>query len=111
MLLYGEATLPQLILDFSTKTIMLSMVAFETCPDGPGDYSVSSYICFMNSLINNAEDVTILQSQETLANCLGSDENIADLFNGIAKYLAPDHRDYAKFKNAIKAHYKNKFKI
>ena len=65
----------------------------------------------MNSLINNAEDVTILQSQETLANCLGSDENIADLFNGIAKYLAPDHQDYAKFKNAIKAHYKNKFKI
>ncbi|KAF3442500.1 hypothetical protein FNV43_RR16416 [Rhamnella rubrinervis] len=110
-LLYGKLTLPPLSIDDSTKSMLLNMLAFETCPDCPDDFWVTSYICFIDSLINNAEDVTLLRSQNILLNYLGSDQDVADLFNGIAKYLAPNPRTYVDVKKQIKAHYNNRFKI
>ncbi|KAF3442499.1 hypothetical protein FNV43_RR16415 [Rhamnella rubrinervis] len=110
-LLYGKLTLPPLIIDDSTKSMLLNMLAFETCPHCPEDFWVTSYICFIDSLINNAEDVAILRSQNILLNYLGSDQDVADLFNGIAKYLAPNPCAYVDVKDGIKKHYDSKFKI
>ncbi|KAF3442501.1 hypothetical protein FNV43_RR16417 [Rhamnella rubrinervis] len=110
MFFYGRVTLPRLIVNDSTKSMLLNMVAFETCADGPDDFWVTSYICFMDSLINNAEDVSVLRSQNILVNCLSTDQEVADLFNDIGKYLAPNPRAYAHVKNGIRAHYNNVFK-
>ena len=76
-----KVILPPLSIEDSTKSMLLNMLAFETCPDCLDDFWVTSYICFMDSLTNNAEDVIVLRSQNVLVNCLGSDQDVADLFN------------------------------
>lgn len=78
---------------------------------GPDDFWVTSHICSMDSLINHAEDMMVLQSQNILLNYLSSDQDFMDLFNSIAKYLAPNPLTYIQAENGIKTHYKNKLKI
>ncbi|KAI9160243.1 hypothetical protein LWI28_006478 [Acer negundo] len=103
--------LPPIIVDDSTKSILLNMVAYEACPDAPEDLWVSSYICFLDSLIDHAEDVKELRSKGILRNFLGSDQQVADLFNQIADNLVANPNAYAEVKNRLERHYKNKIKI
>lgn len=110
-LLFGKLTLPRLTVDDSTKSLLLNMVAFETCPSGPDDFSGTSFVCFMDSLINNAEDVVVLRSENILVTYLSSDQDVADLFNCMAKYLVASPSAYHEVKIGIEAHYKNKFKV
>ncbi|KAK0589893.1 hypothetical protein LWI29_019809 [Acer saccharum] len=110
-LFIGFLKLPPIVVDDSTKSMLLNMVAYEACPDAPDDLGVSSYICFMDSLIDHAEDVKELRSKGILFNCLGSDQQVADLFNQIADNLVANPSAYAKVKNELERHYKNKIKI
>ncbi|KAK2652138.1 hypothetical protein Ddye_011994 [Dipteronia dyeriana] len=103
--------LPPIAVDDSTKSMLLNMVAYEACPDAPDDLGVSSYICFMDSLIDHAEDVKELRSKGILLNFLGSDQQVADLFNQIADNLVPNPDAYAQVKNKLERHYRNKIKI
>uniref|UniRef100_A0A2N9GGT9 Pyrroline-5-carboxylate reductase dimerisation domain-containing protein n=1 Tax=Fagus sylvatica TaxID=28930 RepID=A0A2N9GGT9_FAGSY len=109
--LTGKLTLPPITVDDSTKSLLLNLVAYETCPDAPDDFGVTSYICFMDSLIDHAEDVMVLRSEGILLNFLGSDQEVADLFNAIAKDLVPNPYAYAGVKGRIERHYRNKLKI
>ena len=93
------------------KSILLNLVAYETCPDAPDDFGVTSYICFMDSLIDHAEDIMVLRSKGILLNFLGSDQEVADLFNAIGKDLVPNPYAYADVKRRIERHYRNKLKI
>ncbi|KAK9290482.1 hypothetical protein L1049_008652 [Liquidambar formosana] len=107
----GQLTLPPITVDDSTKSMLLNLVAYETCPDAPEDFSITSYICFMDSLIDQAEDVMELRSKGILLNFLGSDQQVADLFNEIANDLVPNPNAYVDVKNGIENHYKNTIKI
>ncbi|KAK9987215.1 hypothetical protein SO802_032166 [Lithocarpus litseifolius] len=109
--LSGKLTLPPITVDDSTKSMLLNLVAYETCPDAPDDFGVTSYICFMDSLIDHAEDVLVLRSKGILLNFLGSDQEVAELFNAIAKDLVPNPYAYADVKGRIERHYRNKLKI
>ncbi|KAK4838839.1 hypothetical protein QYF36_016854 [Acer negundo] len=110
-ILIGFLKLPPIAVDDSTKSMLLNMVAYEACPDAPDDLGVSSYICFMDSLIDHAEDVKELRSKGILLNFLGSDQQVADLFNQIADNLVANPNAYAKVKNKLQRHHKNKIKI
>ncbi|TXG70129.1 hypothetical protein EZV62_005064 [Acer yangbiense] len=107
----GLLKLPPIAIDSSTKSMLLNMVAYESCPDGPDDLGVSTYICLMDTLIDDAEDVKELRSKGILLNFLGMDQQVADLFNQIAVNLVANPNAYAEFKNKIQRHYKNKIKI
>ncbi|KAM4079966.1 hypothetical protein ACB094_09G155600 [Castanea mollissima] len=107
----GKLTLPPITVHDSTKSMLLNLVAYETCPDAPDDFGVTSYICFMDSLIDHAEDVMVLRSKGILLNFLGSDQEVADLFNAIGKDLVPNPYAYADVKGSIERHYRNKLKI
>jgi hypothetical protein len=109
--LKGKLTLPPITVDDSTKSLLLNLVAYETCPDAPHDFGVTSYICFMDSLIDHAEDVMVLRSEGILLNFLGSDQEVADLFDAIAKDLVPNPYAYAGVEGRIERHYRNKLKI
>ena len=80
----GYLNLPPIIVDDSTKSRFLNIVAYEMCPDAPDDYTVTSYLCFLHGLIHHADDVKELRSRHILINHLGSDEDVARLFNEIA---------------------------
>ncbi|KAL6324001.1 hypothetical protein AAG906_006272 [Vitis piasezkii] len=101
---YGYLKLPPIIVDDSTKPKFLNMVAYEMCPDAPDDYAVTSYVCFLYELIDQADDVKELRSKHILYNCLGSDEDVAKIFNEIGNDLV-DPDAYKEVKTSIQKHY------
>ena len=108
---FGTLRLPPIMVDDSTKSMFLNLVAYESCPDAPDDFGVTSYLCFMDVLIDHAEDVKELRSNGILLNFLGSDKEVANLFNEIARDLVPNPRAYAKVIAEIERHYNNKAKV
>ncbi|RWR79874.1 putative UPF0481 protein [Cinnamomum micranthum f. kanehirae] len=110
---YGELLLPQMRIDDTTKTWLLNLIAFEMCPQGPSssDGTITSYICFMDSLIDHADDVKELRSKEILLNRLGSDEEVAKLFNEVANNLVANPRFYVETMEAIQSHCKSRCKV
>ncbi|KAJ0079055.1 hypothetical protein Patl1_22858 [Pistacia atlantica] len=107
----AKLELPPVCIDDSTKSMLLNMVAYESSPNGPDDFGVSSYICLMDSLIDHAEDVMELRNKGILLNFLGSDQQVADLFNEIADNLVSHQHAYTVVKDKIEKHYKNRLKI
>ncbi|KAJ4706270.1 hypothetical protein OWV82_019943 [Melia azedarach] len=106
--LRDELYLPPMAVDDSTKSLLLNMLAYEACADSPDEFVVTSYICFLDSLIDRAEDVKELRSKSILLNFLGSDQQVADLFNEIADNLVPNPDIFADIRENIERHYKNK---
>ncbi|XP_042512677.1 UPF0481 protein At3g47200-like [Macadamia integrifolia] len=109
--MYGELSLPAIVVDDSTKTKWLNLVAYEACPDFSNDLAFTSFVCFVDSLIDHAEDVKKLRLQGVLLNGLGSDQNVADLFNDMTIDLTPNPTAYMKVKCGIQRHYKNRWGI
>ncbi|XP_044481659.1 UPF0481 protein At3g47200-like [Mangifera indica] len=109
--LAGILKLPQIYIDDSSKSMLLNLVAYEFSPNGPDDFGISSYICLMDSLIDHAEDVKELRKKGILLNFLGSDQQVADLFNEIADNLVSHPNAYAVVKDGIEKHYKSRLKI
>lgn len=108
--LAAELTLPEIVVDDTTTSTFLNLIAYETCPDFENDYGICSFAAFMDSLIDHPEDVKALRSKEILLNSLGSDEDVADLFNIISTDLVPDTQTYFGVRAEIEKHYKNKCK-
>ncbi|KAM3288676.1 hypothetical protein P3S67_022106 [Capsicum chacoense] len=107
----GQLTLPPITIDDSTKSEFLNLVAYEACPNTPDDFAFTSYLSFVDSLVDQPEDVKELRSKGILLNFLGSDQEVADLFNEIARDLVPNPHAYVDVKAKIENHYNNKGKI
>ncbi|KAJ9681925.1 hypothetical protein PVL29_018016 [Vitis rotundifolia] len=101
---FGYLKLPPITIDDFTKPMFMNMVAYEMCPDAPDDYAVTSYICFLEDLIDHADDVKELRSKHILRNLLGSDEDVAQIFNEIGNGLV-DPGIYKGVKDRIQKHY------
>ncbi|KAJ1382133.1 hypothetical protein SESBI_44543 [Sesbania bispinosa] len=108
--LAAELTLPEIVVDDTTPATFLNLVAYEMCPDFENDYGICSFVAFMDSLIDHPEDVKALRSEGILLNSLGSDEEVAKLFNMISTDLVPDSVAYADVRAQIDKHYRNKWK-
>ncbi|KAJ9682632.1 hypothetical protein PVL29_018537 [Vitis rotundifolia] len=68
------------------------------------DYAVTSYIYFLYELIDQADDVKELRSKHILYNFLGSDEDVAQIFNEITNNVE-DTKVYEDVKARIQEHY------
>lgn len=69
----GNLGIPRLFIHDGTKSLFLSLIAFQQCHlDCSND--ITSYVIFVDNLINSPEDVGYLHS-------LGSNGEVADLFN------------------------------
>lgn len=107
--IYGHLKLPKIMVDDATKTLLLNLIAYEMCPDGLSDRMVISFICFLDSLIYNTDDVKELRSKNILLNCLGSDKEVVDLFKGLASNLTPNYSSYTHVMSGIKQHTERRF--
>ncbi|XP_050381437.1 UPF0481 protein At3g47200-like [Argentina anserina] len=106
----GILHLPPISVDDSLGPKFLNLIAYELCPDFQNDFGVTSYICFLDSLIDHAEDVQHLRSAGVLHNLLGSDEEVAQLFNEIGTDLVPNSETYRNVTSRLEKHYKTKWK-
>ena len=106
--LFGYLFLPPIIVDDSTRTKFLNLIAYEMCLDFENDLGVTSYISFLDSLITDANDVKELRKAGILYNLLGSDEEVAKLFNEMGTDLVPNPKTYKAIKIEIQNHYDKK---
>ena len=107
-LFHGVLKLPEIIIDDSSESRFLNLIAYEMSSEVPIDSEVTSYICFLDSLIDYPEDVKELRRRGVLRNFLGSDEEVATLFNEITTDLVLDFDAYEGVKHQIQRHYNNR---
>ncbi|GKV40827.1 hypothetical protein SLEP1_g48429 [Rubroshorea leprosula] len=103
---FGMATLrlPPITVDDYTGRKLMNLIAYEMCPDFDNKFEITSYVSFLDSLIDQAEDVKELRDAGVLHNGLGSDKAVALLFNEINKYLVPNPKLHSNLKQSIQAH-------
>lgn len=82
---YFHATLelPVWFVSIYTKVFFLNMIAYEMCPRTNTNRSVTAYVGFMKSLIDNPEDVKELGEKRILLITLGSDEDVVNVYKEI----------------------------
>ncbi|KAK7364772.1 hypothetical protein VNO80_13514 [Phaseolus coccineus] len=105
---HSTLKLPEIVVDDTTAATVLNLIAYEMCPDFQNDYGICSYVSFLDSLIDHPDDVKALRSERILLNSLGSDEEVANLFNTLSTDLVPDMGKYACLRNQIERHYNDK---
>ncbi|KAK5787168.1 hypothetical protein PVK06_041821 [Gossypium arboreum] len=81
------------------------------CPDFDNDFTLTSYMCFLDLVIDEAEDVKEMRGTGILYNGLGSEEEVAKLFNKMNTDLVPSPIIYSVVKRKIHNHCKTTFGI
>ncbi|CAM8893997.1 unnamed protein product [Rhodiola kirilowii] len=85
----GNLLIPRLLIHDGTKSLFLNLIAFEQCHhDSSSD--ITSYVIFMDSLINSPEDVAYLHYCGIIEHSLGSDTAVANLFNRLCQEVVFD---------------------
>lgn len=105
---WANLELPPITVDDATKPMLLNLVAYEMCSNDTNAAWVTSYICLLDSLIDHSEDVRVLRKAGILDNRLGSDEEVAQLFNEIGTDLVPNNFAYSDARFEIQKHYDSK---
>ncbi|XP_027368542.1 UPF0481 protein At3g47200-like [Abrus precatorius] len=85
----GVLRLPTIVIDDTTEYMFLNLIAFERLHVGAGN-EVTSYIFFMDTMIDCEMDVALLHRDGVLINGLGSDKAVAKLFNSLSKDITVD---------------------
>lgn len=88
----GILEIPRLLIHDGTKSLFLNLIALEQCHlDCSND--ITSYVVFMDNLINSSEDVGYLHYCGIIEHWLGSDAEVADLFNRLCQEVVYDIND------------------
>lgn len=88
----GLMLMPCLTISDSTNSLFRNFIAFEqSFPDCGSHFT--SYCIFMDSLINTPRDVEILKQSGIIEHVLGSDEEVALLFNKLSRGITWDFKD------------------
>ncbi|CAM8882433.1 unnamed protein product [Rhodiola kirilowii] len=84
--------IPTVLIHDGTKSLFLNLIAFEQCHlDCSSD--ITSYVIFMDNLINSPEDVQHLHYCGIIKHRLGSDAEVADLFNHLGQQVVFESRN------------------
>ncbi|KAM7471653.1 hypothetical protein LguiA_009836 [Lonicera macranthoides] len=76
--------LPVVSLDVNTGVILRNLVAYEACK-ASGPLVFTRYTELMNGIIDTTEDAKFLRERGIIINRLKSDEEVANLWNGMSK--------------------------
>ncbi|XP_043687950.1 UPF0481 protein At3g47200-like [Telopea speciosissima] len=60
----GKLSIPSIKIDNSTESLLRNLIVLEQTPEGYVYKPVTSYVVFMNELINSPEDVKLLQKED-----------------------------------------------
>ncbi|KDP23229.1 hypothetical protein JCGZ_23062 [Jatropha curcas] len=85
----GVLRLPVIVVDDATESSFLNLIAFERFHVGAGN-EITSFIFFMDNIIDSERDVALLHSRGIIQNAIGSDKAVAKLFNSMSKDITLD---------------------
>ncbi|RYQ87334.1 hypothetical protein Ahy_B09g094837 [Arachis hypogaea] len=119
----GELTLPLWVFSNVTPYFFRNLIAYEMCPDFRNSFECCCYLSFMDSLIDNAEDVKELRSAGVIQNLVQSDEEVAKFFNDIGNDFPakmfnqiyttdaiPISKKYIQVRRQIQEHYSSRWR-
>ncbi|CAL8133136.1 unnamed protein product [Prunus armeniaca] len=78
--------LPATSLDVNTEVILRNLVAYEVS-NASGPLVFTRYTELMNGIIDTEEDVKLLREKSIILNHLKSDEEVANVWNGMSKSI------------------------
>ncbi|MED6172255.1 hypothetical protein PIB30_048370 [Stylosanthes scabra] len=78
--------LPKVGLDINTEVLLRNLVAYEAS-NSSGPLVFTRYTELMNGIIDTEEDAKILREKGVILNHLKSDEEVANLWNGMSKSI------------------------
>ncbi|KAL2516613.1 putative UPF0481 protein [Forsythia ovata] len=78
--------LPTISLDVNTEVVLRNLVAYEAC-NATGPLVVTRYTELMNGIIDTKDDAKFLREHGIISNHLKSDEEVANLWNGMSKSI------------------------
>ncbi|CAL9246952.1 unnamed protein product [Arabidopsis halleri] len=108
----GYLEIPKLLIHDGTKSLFSNLIAFEQCHiDSSND--ITSYIIFMDNLINSPEDVSYLHYCGIIEHWLGNDYEVADLFNRLCQEVAfdPQNSYLSQLSNKVDRNYSRKWNV
>lgn len=85
----GVLEIPPLYVDDNTVPLFLNFLAYEQC-DEDAEPFFTNYFMFFDSLINSPKDVEILHRNGIMNHVLGSDKDVANLFNRLCREVVYD---------------------
>ncbi|XP_058083999.1 UPF0481 protein At3g47200-like [Magnolia sinica] len=106
----GVLEIPPLLIDDYSDTLFRNLVAFEQCyPEATIRFT--TYLVFMDFLVNASKDVALLHRNEIIDNGLGSDEDVAQLFNRFCTGIFHDMDEnyLSDLQQNVQKHFKNKW--
>lgn len=97
---------------YGTGVLFRSLIAWEMCKPSERNF-VSSYVNLMDDLIDSREDVALLRSMRILTKLIGSDKEVADLFNGLCKDVGIANMAdlFVPLKESVNKHYRDKMRV
>ncbi|KAF3450929.1 hypothetical protein FNV43_RR07018 [Rhamnella rubrinervis] len=78
--------LPAVSLDLNTEAVLRNLVAYEAA-NASGPLVFTRYTELMNGIIDTEDDVKLLREKGIILNRLKSDEDVANLWNGMTKSI------------------------
>ncbi|KAF8010441.1 hypothetical protein BT93_J1159 [Corymbia citriodora subsp. variegata] len=91
----GVLELPVIMVDDAIESNFLNVMTFERLHIGAGT-GVTSYVIFMDNIINDERDVALLHAQGIIQNAIGSNEAVAELFNSLCKKVTLESNNTLK---------------
>ncbi|XP_008779791.2 UPF0481 protein At3g47200-like [Phoenix dactylifera] len=88
----GVLHIPRLLIHDGTKSLFLNLIAFEQCHMNCSN-DITSYVIFMDNLIDSEEDVRYLHYRGIIEHWLGNDDEVADMFNKLCQEVVFDMND------------------
>ncbi|XP_010244239.1 PREDICTED: UPF0481 protein At3g47200-like [Nelumbo nucifera] len=88
----GVLRIPRLLIHDGTKSLFLNLIAFEQCHLDCSN-NITTYVIFMDNLINSPQDVGYLHYYGIIEHWLGSDAEVADLFNRLCQEVVFDIKE------------------
>ncbi|KAJ0969293.1 hypothetical protein J5N97_022170 [Dioscorea zingiberensis] len=85
----GVLKLPILSVDDSTASTFLNLMAFEHLHVGVCS-EISSYVCFMDKLVDSEQDVHLLSKKGIINNAVGSEKAVAEILNSLTEEITVD---------------------
>ena len=95
-----------------TKSLFSNLIAYEQCHiDSTND--ITSYIIFMDNLIDSAEDIRYLHYYDIIEHWLGNDSEVADVFNRLCQEVAFDLENtyLSELSNKVDRYYNRKWNV
>lgn len=103
--------LPRITVQDRTEILSRNLIAYEMCKPSETMY-FTCYVSLMDELIDSEDDVAVLRKSGIITNYLGSDSQVAELFNSLCKDVTESEKDaFADLKRDVHAHYTNEIKV